>query len=77
MLQFSESILPQRGLIQRSLEEGRLPPEPFVQYARLVATQAAFTKLFNDYALPEVMAKYRAFSDVNGKAPLRHRGAER
>ncbi len=66
-LQFNSGTMVQRGLIQRALEEGQLPPPAFALLARAVTMQTTFAKQFADYAPPEVVRDYLAFSGRSGK----------
>jgi methyl-accepting chemotaxis protein len=65
-LQFNEGTLIQRGSGEQSLREGKLPPAAFALLARGVALQAAFGKLFRDYAPPQAVEQFDTFEAANG-----------
>jgi methyl-accepting chemotaxis protein len=66
-LQFNEGTLIQRGTGEQSLREGKLPPNAFFLFARGVTLQATFSKLFRDYAPPQVVEQFNAFDGANGR----------
>jgi methyl-accepting chemotaxis protein len=67
-LQFADGVFMQRGLIQLSLQQGQLPPAPFLVFGKGLTLQASFKKMFNDLASAETIAKYNAFHATHGKS---------
>ncbi len=66
-LQFTDGLLAQRSAGQAVLQDGQVPPAVFLLLANSVTRQAAFGKLFNDFAPPEMVAQYRSFEQANGR----------
>jgi methyl-accepting chemotaxis protein len=66
-LQFNEGTLIQRGTGEQSLREGKLAPTAFALFARGITLQAAFGKLFRDYAPSQVVEQFNAFDAANGR----------
>ncbi len=67
-LQFADGSMAQRGTGQIVLQEGKVPPAPFLLLANGFARQTTFGKLFNDFAAPEMVALYRSFDSTSGRA---------
>jgi methyl-accepting chemotaxis protein len=66
-LQFADGVFLQRGFIQLSLQDGKLPTTPLLTFAKGTTMQANFRKLFLELAPEQVIAKYKSFYDVNDK----------
>jgi methyl-accepting chemotaxis protein len=66
-LQFTESAMIQRGLVESALRDGKLPPPPFATLARAMGLNDTFHKLFTDYVTPDIVAQYDAFEKTNGR----------
>jgi methyl-accepting chemotaxis protein len=66
-LQFNEGTLLQRGIGEQSLKEGKLPPGPFALLARSTTLQAAFGKLFRDFAPAQAVDLYKTFDAAHGR----------
>jgi methyl-accepting chemotaxis protein len=66
-LQFNEGTLLQRGTGEQALKDGKLPPAAFVLLARAGTLQAAFGKLFRDYAPVQAVDLYKAFETSHGR----------
>jgi methyl-accepting chemotaxis protein len=67
-LQFNESTLIQRGTGAIALQKGQADSVPFLLMAKNVYMNAAFKKLFYDFAPSEVARTYQAFDAANGRA---------
>jgi methyl-accepting chemotaxis protein len=67
-LQFNESTLIQRGTGAIGLQKGQLANVPFLLMTKNIYMNAAFKKLFYDFAPPEVVRIYQSFDAANGRA---------
>jgi methyl-accepting chemotaxis protein len=66
-LQFNEGALLQRGAGEQSLRDGKLPPAGFLLLARSATLNAAFGKLFRDFAPAQAVELYAAFDAAHGR----------
>jgi methyl-accepting chemotaxis protein len=66
-IQFNENTMIQRGAGEMALREGKLPPPPFAIFARAVALNAAFGRLFHELGWAPIVAQYDAFEQANGR----------
>jgi methyl-accepting chemotaxis protein len=67
-LQFSNSVLQQRGAGQIALQEGKIPTNLYLLLTQGAALQSTFGKLFVDYAPAEMVQLYGSFNAANGAA---------
>jgi methyl-accepting chemotaxis protein len=66
-LQFNESTLIQRGTGVPALQKGQLANVPFLLMVKNIYLNATFTKLFYDFAPPEMVRLYQGFDAANGR----------
>jgi methyl-accepting chemotaxis protein len=66
-LHFGDGTMSQRGTGQAILQEGQVPPGPYLLLAGGVTRQTVFGKLFRDVAAPEVVKVYDTFDGANGR----------
>ena len=67
-LQFADGVFIQRGLIQRSLQDGQLPTAPMLMFAKGINLEASFKKMFFELAPAATIKIYNDFYAANGKA---------
>ncbi|NVO16582.1 MAG: nitrate- and nitrite sensing domain-containing protein [Rhodoplanes sp.] len=67
LLKYNSASLVLRNNGERALREGSLPPPAFLMLAEANTHQASYGRLLEEYALPEVVAQFRAVGTTHGK----------